>query len=76
MLMKPDWKAMVKERQCDHVGQVPTMKQFPAVFKRTWNQVAAPGNAPRGFRRAGLYPLSLSGIDLTKFGPWLLKDDC
>ena len=67
--MKTVWKAMVKEWQMSNVGEVLTKKQFPAVFRKTWNRVATLENASHGFRRAGLYPLSSEGIDMSKLGP-------
>lgn len=67
--MKTVWKAMVKEWQMSHVGEVLTKKQFPEVFRKTWYRVATLENSAHGFRRSGLYPLSPDGIDKSKLGP-------
>ena len=67
--MKTVWKAMVKEWQMSHVGEVLTKKQFPEVFRKTWYHVATLENSAHGLRRSGLYPLSPDGIDKSKLGP-------
>ena len=46
-----------------------TKKNFPKVFKATWDSVTCLEIAARGFRRSGLFPLDPSAIDKTKLDP-------
>ena len=55
--------------QMHHIGEVLTKNQFPLVFKRTWDTCTTLENSVQGFKRSGLFPLTIEGIDRSKLGP-------
>ena len=61
--MKAVWQSKVKEWQMDNIGRPLSKKEFPAIFKATWQKVATFENAVNGFKRSGLFPLTPDGID-------------
>lgn len=67
--MKSAWKKSVKMWQVENIGESLTKKDFPRVFKKAWESVANLEIAVRGFRRAGLFPLTSDGIDHDKLQP-------
>ena len=67
--MKASWKRHVKIWQIENIGETLTKKNFPKVFKATWDSVTRLEIAARGFRRSGLFPLDPSAIDKTKLDP-------
>lgn len=70
--MKQKWRQHVKEWQMEHLGEVFTKNNFPEVFKRTWESTTTLELSVHAFKRAGLFPLSLEGIDKSKLGPSML----
>ena len=64
--MKASWKKEVKKWQSEHLGEVFTKKSFAGVFRHTWDNVATIGNAISAFKRSGIFPLSINGIDQSK----------
>lgn len=67
--MKSVWKQTVKQWQIEHMGLPLGKKDFPALLRKTWEKVATFENTSHGFRKAGLFPLRIDGIDSTKLGP-------
>ncbi|XP_060791261.1 homeobox and leucine zipper encoding b isoform X2 [Neoarius graeffei] len=67
--MKASWEKCVKEWQTQHVDEVFTKTHFPSVFKKAWYSVTTLENSVNGFKRSGLFPLSIDGIDVSKLGP-------
>ncbi|XP_060583014.1 uncharacterized protein LOC132739337 [Ruditapes philippinarum] len=67
--MKMKWSVAVKAWQMENLGQPFTKYHFPSVFKTAWDKVTTLANSISAFKRSGLYPLSIKGIDLSKLGP-------
>jgi hypothetical protein len=67
--MKKVWKQTVKAWQIEHLGETVGKKEFPCLLKHAWSKVATFENASHGFRKSGLFPLSITGIDTSKLGP-------
>jgi hypothetical protein len=68
---KSAWKKNLnlKKWQLENIGETLTKRQFPAVFKSAWQTVSTLENASHGFRRSGLFPLDVAGIDKSKLEP-------
>ena len=67
--MKKAWQQTVKNWQVKNLGVALSKKEFPGLLKETWRKTATFENAAHGFRKAGLFPLSPEGVDLTKLAP-------
>ena len=72
--MKNVWKQTVKAWQIEHFGETVGKKDFPGLLKKAWGKVSAFENASHGFRKFGIYPLSITGIDSTKLGPSQIEE--
>ena len=67
-------KQTVKAWQVEHVGETVGKKDFPGLLKKAWGKVATFENASHGFRKSGIYPLSITCIDSTKLGPSQIEE--
>ena len=67
--LKSCWSVKVRVWQLGNLGQVPTKKFFPAVFKKAWQLLATLQNAVKAFKQSGLFPLNINNIDQSKLSP-------
>ena len=67
--LKTAWKQQVRQWQMEHLGQILTKKTFSGVFQHAWNMVNNIGNAVGAFKRSGVYPFTINGIDMSKLDP-------
>ena len=64
--LKAAWESEVKAWQMSHLGEVITKNNFAGVFKRAWERVSNLTNSVSAFKRSGLFPLTIQGIDISK----------
>ena len=67
--MKKVWQQTGKDWQVKNIGVAIGKKNFPTLLKLTWERAATFENAAHGFRKSGLFPFTVKGIDETKLGP-------
>lgn len=64
--MEDVWQQTVKYWQIKNTGVARSKKEFPGLLKQTSDKVGTIENAAHGFRKTGLFILTVNGIDMSK----------